>query len=326
MSEVASVTIHSSQFPDAVRRDLLKSLRSRQVNPKFHYDSVKQTQKWLALHQAHSPSRNDADCAATYDLSFQAAVAQIKTRSVHLIGLGCGGGQKDTRLLKLLNAGDREIFYSPCDVSLAMVLVARQAALTVLPEQNCFPFVCDLASSENLHSLFDSRFTFHASRLLTFFGMIPNFTPAEILPKLAALLRPQDLLLFSANLAPGTDYAAGMKIILPQYDNPLTRDWLLTFLLDLGVERGDGELRFSIQDGEAGLKRVVAEFHFIKSRRIEIETERFDFHAGDFVRLFFSYRHTPERVTTMLAGHGLKILDQWITQSEEEGVFLCRAA
>ena len=326
MSETASVTIHASQFPEAIRRDLLESLRSRQVNPKFHYDSVKQTQKWLALHQAHSPSRNDADCAATYDLSFQAAVAQIKTRSVHLIGLGCGGGQKDTRLLKLLNAGDREIFYSPCDVSTAMVLVARQAALTVVPEKNCFPFVCDLASADDLPAFFNSRFTFHASRLLTFFGMIPNFAPEEILPKLAALLRPQDFLLFSANLAPGKDYAAGMKTILPQYDNPLTRDWLLTFLLDLGVERGDGELRFSIQDGEAGLKRVVAEFHFTKSRRIEIETERFDFHAGDFVRLFFSYRHTPERVTTMLAGHGLKILDQWITQSEEEGVFLCRAA
>ena len=66
--------------------------------------------------------------------------------------------------------------------------------------------------------------------------MIPNFEPQVILPKLASLVRPADFLLFSANLAPGKNYAAGMKKILPQYDNAPTRDWLMTFLLDLGVE------------------------------------------------------------------------------------------
>ena len=72
------------------------------MNHKFHYDSVKQTQKWLALHQAYSPARNDADCRAIYDRAFKAAAAKIKSKRVHVIGLGCGGGQKDTRLLKLL--------------------------------------------------------------------------------------------------------------------------------------------------------------------------------------------------------------------------------
>ena len=70
MSSLVQVAIHASQFPENVRRDLLESLRTRRVNHKFHYDSVKQTQQWLALHQAFSPSRTDADCAATYDRSF----------------------------------------------------------------------------------------------------------------------------------------------------------------------------------------------------------------------------------------------------------------
>src|SRR5215470_11993857 len=102
MSSVANVTIHESQFPEKVRRDLMESLRTGKVNHKFHYDSVKQTQKWLALHQAYSPSRTDADCAAIYDRSFEAVAEQIEAKRVHLIGLGCGGGQKDTRLLKVL--------------------------------------------------------------------------------------------------------------------------------------------------------------------------------------------------------------------------------
>src|SRR5258708_4733349 len=154
--KTANLLIHESQFPENVRRDLIESLRARKINHKFHYDSVKQTQKWLALHQVYSPSRNDADCAATYDRAFMEAVEQIKSKQVHVIGLGCGGGQKDARLLKLLKAGSKDIFYTPCDVSTAMVLVARQAALAVLPGKNCFPFVCDLATEDDLPAVFTS--------------------------------------------------------------------------------------------------------------------------------------------------------------------------
>ena len=348
----AGVAIHSSQFPENVRRDLLESLRTRRVNHKFHYDSVKQTQKWLALHRAYSPTRNDADCRAVYEKSFEAAAARIKTKSVHVVGLGCGGGQKDTRLLKLLKARGREILYTPCDVSAAMVLTARQTALTVVPEENCFPFVCDLATAGDLPAVLDSRITHHASRIVTFFGMIPNFEPGQILPKLASLVRPKDFLLFSANLAPGKNYAAGVEKVLPQYDNPLTRDWLMTFLLDLGVERNDGEIHFKTETCSSRcekaptfrsisakkkqrlltssptmeafeLKRIVAGFQFTRSRRIEVDNEVFGFRARDTIRLFFSYRYTPLLVRKLLGRHGLEVREQWITKSEEEGVFLC---
>jgi SAM-dependent methyltransferase len=338
MSSATNVLIHPSQFPESVRRDLLESLRARRVNHKFHYDSVKQTQKWLVLHQACSPTRNDADCRAVYGKSFKAATAQIKSRRVDVIGLGCGGGQKDTRLLKLLKAGGKEVFYTPCDVSTAMVLTARNAALAVLPAEHCFPFVCDLAAADDLRRIIwegrrvgDPNYFGTATRrpsrdmasLVTFFGMIPNFEPQAILPKLASLVGPKDYLLFSANLAPGADYAAGMKRILPQYDNLLTRDWLMTFLLDLGVERRDGKLQFEIEDGRFGSKRVVARFHFHRPRRMEIESQVFRFANGDTIQLFFSYRYTPDRVGNLLARYRLRVRDQWIAKSGEEGVFLC---
>jgi L-histidine N-alpha-methyltransferase len=322
--KTANISIHESQFPENIRRDLIASLRARIINHKFHYDSVKQTQKWLALHQIYSPTRNGEDCRSIYEHSFEAAAAKIKSQSVHVIGLGCGGGQKDTRLLKLLKARGQEIFYTPCDVSSAMVLVARQTALAVLPEKNCFSFVCDLATTGDLSAVFNSRFTIHDSRIVTFFGMIPNFEPQEILKKLASLIRPKDFLLFSANLAPGKNYADGVKKVLPQYDNPPTREWLMTFLLDLGVGKNDGQLKFTIETGGFGLKRIVVRFHFTRARRMEIEEQAFDFAAGESIRLFFSYRYTLDRVRRQLGRNGLEILGQWITQSEEEGVFLCR--
>ena len=324
MSTLVQVAIHASQFPENVRHDLLESLRTRRVNHKFHYDSVKQSQQWLALHQAFSPSRTDADCAATYDRSFAAVAARIGSGRVHLIGLGCGGGQKDTRLLKLLQESGRKTFYTPSDVSTAMVLVARQTAMAVVSSEDCSPLVCDLASADDLPQVLNALPVSDAARLVTFFGMIPNFEPEVILPRLAGLVRPEDYLLLSANLAPGADYAAGVQRILPLYDNALTRDWLMTFLLDLGVQANDGELRFAIEDDPAGsgLKRVTACFRFARRREIQVDAQRFEFPAGESIRLFFSWRHTPALVRSLLAEHGLSVLDQWITKSGEEGVFL----
>ena len=325
MPSVVNVAIHASQFPENVRSDLLASLRTRQVNHKFHYDSVKQTQKWLALHQIYSPTRNDADCLAAYENGFAAATSQIQSPHVNVIGLGCGGGQKDTRLLRQLTAAGHTVSYAACDVAVAMVLVARQTALAVVPPDQCFPLVFDLAAADDLPAVLDQTLAPEAARLITFFGMIPNFEPEVILPRLASLIRPADVLLFSANLAPGPDYTAGVRQILPQYDNAPTREWLLTFLFDLGVERGDGELRFTIEtDPVSGLQRVVGMFHFTRSCRIEIESDTFDFAAGSALRLFFSYRYTPGRVRAALVSHGLIVREQWITRSEEEGVFLCQ--
>lgn len=330
---LARVAIHSSQFPEAVRADLLESLRSRKINHKFHYDSFKQTQKWLALHEAYSPARTDPNCRAVYQASFSEAIQHLKSDRAHVIGLGCGGGQKDAALVELLHRTGGEVWYTPADVSTPMVLVARQRALRVVSEANCFPLVCDLATAADLNSILPQWLAVNAKtgagrshpvRLFTFFGMLPNFEPEVILPKLSSLIEPADLLLLSANLAPGNDYAAGVEKVLPLYDNPPTRDWLLTFLLDLGIEHADGELHFGIEEQHDSLplRRITAQFEFARARRIEIDSETFQFGAGESIRLFFSYRHTPGLVRELLGRHHLRLVSQWITASQEEGVFL----
>lgn len=340
--KTANLLIDSSQFPENVRRDLIESFRLRAINHKFHYDSVKQTQKWLALHRQFSPSRRDENCRAIYEQSFRAVASRIESGEVHVIGLGCGGGEKDTRLLKLLKTRGRRISYTPCDVSGAMVLTARRTALRVVPENDCLPFVCDLATAKDIAGALSlnrrvpmnpgqksepTRVGCHAdetSRVITFFGMIPNFEPQEILPKLAGIVRRGDHLLLSANLAPGKDYASGMKKILRQYDNAPTRDWLMTLLLDSGVEKSDGRLLFEIEAMRNGLKRFAANFYLGRARTIKIEDKTICFRAGEKIRLFFSYRYTPVRLRGILGRHKLGIVQDWIAASGEEGVFLSR--
>lgn len=324
MANAVGVLIDPSQFPEQVRRGLLDSLRRRRINHKYLYDGVRQTQKWLALHQAYAPSRTDPDCAVTYEQGFRGAIARVADEAVHVIGLGCGGGQKDARLLSLLRHAGKRVCYTPVDVSTAMVLTAREAALAAVPGVACSPVVLDLAIADDFPALLEEISVPGQMRLFTFMGMIPNFDPNTILPRLAALVRPAEALLLSANLAPGHDYQSGVQKILPGYDNELTRDWLLGFLLDLGIERGDGEIRFAIEEEPpgSGLRRVAAWYEFRVSREIQVEEATFSFKPGDTLRLFFSYRHTPALIGELLGAHGLRIAEQWISRSQEEGVFL----
>jgi hypothetical protein len=157
--------------------------------------------------------------------------------------------------------------------------------------------------------------------------MVPNFEPNQCFRGLGALMMPDDRLLVSANLAPGDDYAAGVNRVLPQYDNPLTRDWLLTWLGDLGVDTAnDGSVRFVIEADPSGprLRRITAYFDFHRPRTIWVGDEEFRFGVGESLRLFFSYRYTPDLLREQFQRVGLQVEGDWLLPSGEEGVFLCR--
>jgi uncharacterized SAM-dependent methyltransferase len=328
----ALVRIHQTQFPRHVRRELLKALHYREINPKFHYETIKQAAKWLQLHQTYSPSQTDKDCDATYHRAFKTTASEISTRSsdcagrqIHLIGLGCGHGEKETKLLRLLHRGRIKPWFTPVDVSVPLLLRAREAALPFLGDADCAGLVCELQIAFDLPRVLDEMTDHRRPRLYTLFGVIPNSEPRRIFRQLGTLIRPGDWLLLSVNLAPGDDYQRGVEKVLPGYDNSRTRDWLLTFLLDLGVERGDGAIQFFIEPARSGLKRIVADFHFSKKRTVEVEDHMFEFRPGQSIRLFFSYRYTASLIESRLNRQGLRVLEQWITKSGEEGVFLCRS-
>ena len=312
MRTSATVLVDASQFPEALQAELVNSLRTGQVNHKFHYLTYRQAEKWLALHDAYSPARKDPECKAMYDKAF---TATGKLPVTEVIGLGCGGGQKDARLLAKLTR--KNVHYTPVDASLPLVLTARSSVMEHLPEDRIRPgVVCDLATATALAFA-------GTPKLITFFGMLPNFEPNDIIPRVGGLLARGDYLLCSANLAPGTDYAKGVQEVLHQYENPFTNDWLMTFLLDLGIENDAGNIDWDIEPS-SGLFRITAHFRFDAASEITYANNRFKFSPGDTIRLFFSYRYTPYLLEKMLAAQGLQTKNQWGARSGEEAVFLCQ--
>jgi hypothetical protein len=221
----------------------------------------------------------------------------------------------------LLAEHSNRISYTPCDASLPLVITSVKHAAGLA--RVFHPLVCDLAAADDLAQVFDEFEPLQQPRLFTFFGIIPNFEPDFILRKLNALLRADDLLLFSANLAPGADYAAGVKQVFPGYDNRETRTWLLAFLTELGMEPDDGVIKFSIEEAGEFL-RIAADFHFHRQRTLFLEEEPIEFEKGNSLRLFFSFRYTAGQVQALLNTWRLTVLEQWVTPSAEEGVFFCR--
>ena len=313
-----AVTVHPSCFPDRTRAAYLESFRTRRMNHRFHYESEKQAQQWLALHEACSPARTDDDCLKTYDRAFNEAAKIIASKNTTVISVGCGGGQKDISLLKALKSSH----YFPSDISLPLALTAHSRATKALPLTS-HPFLIDLPAAHDLPTFLDTITPPDTTRIIAFFGMLPNFEPDQILPILSAALRPGDFLIASANLAPGSDYRAGVQKILPLYDNALTRRWLATSLTDAGFHIKPDEIEIAAKRVK-DLMRIEAKYVFRSSQSIQLDGQPFCFDAGHDFRLFFSYRHTSALLAQLMNKSGITITHEWITTSEEEGIFLCR--
>lgn len=320
------VEIHRSQFPDRLRAELADCLRLRRINHKFHYESHKQVRRWLSLHEAHSPARTDIGVERIYENAFEAIAAELsEAKSIQVISLGSGGGRKDASLLGRLAEGGVAISYTPLDVSVGLALTSRETALPHVSAERIRPLVCDLATVDDWGSILHVGDENADRRVFLFFGMLPNFEPSEIMGRFNGLVREDDLLLCSANLAPGEDYESGVQRILPQYDNEATRSWLATLPNDLGLEVEPDDIVFSIAqcDDERSVRRIEAAIALQDAARIQIGDEQVTFEAGETLRLFFSCRYTPGLLEEMMNKRGLGIRRQWISDSGEEGVFQC---
>src|SRR4029434_8635857 len=95
-----TLTVHDSQYPDSVAEQLRRGLRTRKLPGKFLYDSPAQAQRWLAYHQAYSPSRTEPALLALYQQACAAALQALSPSALHYVSLGCGGGNKDALCLQ----------------------------------------------------------------------------------------------------------------------------------------------------------------------------------------------------------------------------------
>lgn len=319
-----TLTFDDSQYPARLAAQLCQGLRVRKLPGKFLYESPAQAQRWLAYHQAYSPSRTEPALLALYDQAFQAALQTLAPSALHYVSLGCGGGNKDARFLRQAAPDCPSLVFTPLDTSAALVVETMLRIQRALPLLTTAPLVADLDVAPALTPWLSQHETPAHRRLLACFGMLPNFAYQTFLPYVRSLMRCGDLLLLSANLSPGL-YADAVGRILPQYDNPLARAWYTGLLDSLGFAASQVQLTVHphLLQPDGHIWHIRAEATVQHQMQLTVYNEMFHFTAGESLEVFFSNRFTSQIMPQVLADAGLRLLQTWLCDSQEEAIYLC---
>ncbi|NBP24462.1 MAG: hypothetical protein EBU81_07920, partial [Proteobacteria bacterium] len=148
-SPCVSVAIHPSLFPDAVHARLRASFQTRRIHGAFHYDTARRAHRWMAVHAAHSPAVTAEDARSIYDQAARESVVGLQPGPWGCIGLGCGSGHKEARVVAALAAQGSSVTYLPLDVSVPLVLISREAALAQVPNLKVHPIAADLTDASD---------------------------------------------------------------------------------------------------------------------------------------------------------------------------------
>jgi len=305
---VSPLIIHPDLNEQTLERERILCLKQGKVDPKFHYETQKQSDLWLKVHEQFAPP---TDVSSLYQEAGQFLFGLIKPKASTLLSLGCGGGEKDITILRKLPL---DVNFIPTDISIPLLqAVAQRAKREGLRVGS--PLAFNIFSTENIRNFIGP----HLSRqnIFTSFGLIPNFHPQEILPTIHSLLQPEDYLLFSANLAP-----RGIDEILPQYNNQPTKDWLAEFLQRFGEAKGQITISTT---REEQLDFISARFIFSATSILATGGKEFVFEPGEQIDLFTSYRYTKDSIKRIFSEHHIEVAKEFISQNGEDGVFVCQA-
>jgi L-histidine N-alpha-methyltransferase len=312
-----SLDFHPSAGPGDLQQARAAALRSNRIDPKFLYISPRQAELWREVSLRHAPVQREPEFRRIYEDAFARVAERNATNGeVTLIGLGAGTGRKEGRLCAHLHGKGRDVSFSVIDVSGDLVAEAIRH-LVAGGARHRRSLVCDLGQIEAWQDWLAAQYE-AGPRVLTFFGLVPNFLPSQLGPLWRAALRRGDILLASVHLAPVAGAGEGelsraMRAVLPQYDNAETLAWLRAALPALDLESLLDPVEMAI--GEvAGIPALIGSAKW--------KTDR----AGEPLRLFSSLRYTPGGFETLLASEGFAGERLALTRCREEGVWCIRLA
>ena len=322
-----TIDFHPSTRDEALHREAMASLQSNRIDPKFLYVTPRQTELWRQVFLQHSPIHANPEFARIYGEAFRQIPDRLKPGKVLLAGLGCGTGLKELALVSSLKERGHEALFSAIDISHDLVRESAQK-LVAAGAGHRRSLVCDLAQTAFLGEWLDALES-GLPRLITFFGLIPNFAPSAVTRLFRAILRPGDVLLASAHLVPQPDenwekLPAAMKLILPQYDNPETLAWL-----SAGLELWGLENLVEPPEMKVGQVEGIPAFLAFAKWKSNDPFEKWGCLVSPKVeqplQVFSSLRYTPSLFENLLRREGFDVELLSITSCRQEAIWCVRS-
>jgi len=200
---------------------------------------------WKEVHLTCSPFHQRPAVRRLYTQPATVLRGLLRHAPYNFIALGCAEGLKEYLLLRKLPKPTLLLTADTC-LSMAKFAARKLPARTKIARQ------IDLISPSSISRILTPQISRsktkapRPARLITLFGVLPNLDPLPLLRRLARAMKRGDLLLFTTNLAPGNSSFVGARKVLPQYDNPPTRNWLEAATLRYRPKLPKGHLEFGV--------------------------------------------------------------------------------
>jgi uncharacterized SAM-dependent methyltransferase len=259
----------ATQFAEAVARGYLPE--------QFFYWFPLSVEAWVAL--CRSPEYRNADRALTLLARAAPRAAELWPAADTVCGLGCGEGSKDRVLLEAL----RYPLYTAADFSQGLLELALACGSPVAREVQGFKL--DISSDQHLEAVGAAVRQSGRSAVYTVLGnTLGAFDPDRFPARLRRLMRPEDRVVFDGEIFAGAETLRG-------YDHPINRRFAFAPLASLGLTESDGELRFELCPGSAGLHEVAKYFVPTRDLQLRIAGRELRLRAGEPLRMSSSLKY-----------------------------------
>jgi len=237
----------ATQFADALARGYL--------GEQFFYWLPLSVEAWVAL--CRSPEYRNADRALTLLSRAAPRLARFWPAADTLCGLGCGEGSKDRVLLDAFP----HLLYIGGDFSQGLLELALACAAPAA--RAIHGFKLDIGSDQHLEAVATAVCQSGRSAVYTVLGnTLGAFDPDRFPTRLRRVMRSTDRALFDGEIFAGDETLRG-------YDHPTNRRFAFAPLTALGLTESDGDLRFELRPGAAGLHEVVK--YFVPARDLDLK-------------------------------------------------------
>jgi uncharacterized SAM-dependent methyltransferase len=291
----------AAQFADALAGGYLAE--------QFFYWLPLSVEAWVAL--CHSPEYRNADRALTLLSRAAPRLAGLWPAADTLCGLGCGEGSKDR---VLLTAFSRPL-YIGADFSQGLLELALACAAPAA--RGVQGFKLDIGSDRHLEALAAAVSQSGSAAVYTVLGnTLGAFDPDRFPARLRRLMRPQDRVLFDGEIFAGEETLRG-------YDHPTNRRFAFAPLASLGLTESDGELRFELGPGSAGLHEVVKRFVPARELELRIAGRELRLRRGQPLRMSSSLKYDEPAFRERIERGGFRVE---FTDKSEDGRFVLAGA
>jgi len=291
----------AGQFADALARGYL--------GEQFFYWLPLSVEAWVAL--CRSPEYRNADRALTLLSRAAPRLAELWPAVDTLCGLGCGEGSKDRVLLDAFS----HPLYVACDFSQGLLELALTRAVPAARAVHGFKL--DIDSDQHLAAVAAAVHDWGCSAVFTVLGnTLGAFDPDRFPARLRRVMRSTDRVLFDGEIFAGDETLRG-------YDHPTNRRFAFAPLASLGLAESDGELRFELRPGSAGLHEVVKYFVPARDLDLNVAGRELRLRKDDPLRMSSSLKYDEPAFFERIERGGFRVE---FSEKSDDGRFVLAAA